>query len=215
MKINHLLAFSIIQILLIFLPPTPIKAQNTNIIANGSKITIGSLISIIEEQTDYMVVFRNRDIDLQSIVQTPGETSGIQTWLETAFRNTDILYEFQGNYILLSKTGNPTAAQGEIKRITGTVLDDTGIPVTGANIFEKGTTNGVITDIDGEFSIDAGIGKILQVSFIGYIPQEYVVDNQTNNLRIILREDSQTLEDVVVIGYGVAKKQTSRVLSAR
>ncbi|MCD8177391.1 MAG: SusC/RagA family TonB-linked outer membrane protein [Tannerellaceae bacterium] len=206
MKINHLLAFSIIQILLIFHPLTSLKAQNTNIIANGSKITIGNLISIIEEQTDYMVVFRNRDIDLQSIVQTPGETSEITAWLETAFNNTDILYEFQGNYILLSKTGNPTAAQGEIKRITGTVLDDTGIPVTGANIFEKGTTNGVITDIDGEFSIDAGIGKILQVSFIGYIPQEYVVDNQTNNLRIILREDSQTLEDVVVIGYGVAKK---------
>lgn len=91
------------------------------------------------------------------------------------------------------------------KTVTGVVTDQYG-PVTGANVVVKGTTRGTITDIDGKFSIDnVPSGAILQVSYIGYMEQEIKVGNQTN-LNIQLKEDSQSLDELVVVGYGVQKK---------
>lgn len=92
----------------------------------------------------------------------------------------------------------------QTKRITGTVTDAMG-PVIGANILEKGTTNGVITDIDGNFALDVQPGATLVVSFIGYISQEIVITNQTT-LNITLKEDTEMLDEVVVVGYGTMKK---------
>ncbi|MDR0845457.1 MAG: TonB-dependent receptor [Tannerella sp.] len=96
-------------------------------------------------------------------------------------------------------------AQGG-KRITGTVADEKGEPVIGANVIEKGTTNGNITDVDGNFSLDVSPGATLVISFIGYNTQEVVTGNQTT-LNITLVENLQALEEVIVIGYGTAKRQ--------
>lgn len=95
-------------------------------------------------------------------------------------------------------------AQG--RQITGTVIDGTGEPVIGANVLEVGTTNGVITDIDGNFKLQ-GVqpNAKIQVSFIGYISQTISVGNQ-NNIQVTLKEDAQALDEVVVVGYGVQKK---------
>lgn len=91
------------------------------------------------------------------------------------------------------------------KTITGVISDQYG-PVTGANVVIKGTTKGTITDIDGKFSLDnVSPSTILQVSYIGYMTQEIKVGNQTN-LNIQLKEDSQSLDELVVVGYGVQKK---------
>ena len=93
----------------------------------------------------------------------------------------------------------------QAKKITGTVTDAMG-PVIGANVLEKGTTNGVITDIDGNFTLNVQPGATIVVSFIGYQPQEIVVGNQTN-FKIQLKEDAELLDEVVVVGYGVQKKK--------
>jgi TonB-linked SusC/RagA family outer membrane protein len=95
-------------------------------------------------------------------------------------------------------------AQG--RKITGSVIDNTGEPVMGANVLEVGTTNGVITDLDGNFTLNVQPNAKLQVSFIGYTSQTVAVGNQTN-LKITLVEDSKALDEVVVIGYGVVKKR--------
>ena len=89
-------------------------------------------------------------------------------------------------------------------RITGTVTDDFG-PITGANVVEKGTTNGTITDMDGNFTLEVSKGATLQISYIGYLSKEIEIGNQTN-YTIQLVEDSQALEEVVVVGYGTQKK---------
>ena len=96
-------------------------------------------------------------------------------------------------------------AQG--RQITGTVIDGTGEPVIGANVLEVGTTNGVITDIDGNFNLQ-GVqpNAKIQVSFLGYITQTIAVGNQAN-IKVTLKDDSQALDEVVVIGYGVVKKR--------
>jgi TonB-linked SusC/RagA family outer membrane protein len=91
------------------------------------------------------------------------------------------------------------------KRVNGTVVDANGEAIIGANVVEKGTTNGIITDADGQFSLDVSANAILKISFIGYVTQEVTVGNQST-LQITLREDLQALEEVVVVGYGTQKK---------
>ena len=88
----------------------------------------------------------------------------------------------------------------QVKTITGTVIDDSGLPVIGASILEKGTTNGAITDLDGRFSLSIGTGKTIEVSSIGYKTELIVVDSRTV-YDVILHEDTELLDEVVVVGY--------------
>ena len=91
------------------------------------------------------------------------------------------------------------------KKITGTVVDAMG-PVIGASVVVKGTSNGVATDFDGNFSLNASAGQTLVVSFIGYVNKEIKVSNSQNHYNITLEEDKQVLDEVVVVGYGTMKK---------
>ncbi len=91
------------------------------------------------------------------------------------------------------------------KKITGKVLDEKGEPIIGANILEKGTTNGAITDIDGNYSLEVDDNATIQISFIGYTTKELKVSG-SKNFNIRLKEDSELLNEVVVVGYGTQKK---------
>lgn len=103
-----------------------------------------------------------------------------------------------------SYAASAVAQQG--KKVTGVVTDHTGEPVIGANVVVKGTTNGTITDFDGNFSLeDVPAGATLQISYIGYLTKEVPVGNQTL-LKVTLLEDSQALDEVVVVGYGTMRK---------
>jgi hypothetical protein len=95
-------------------------------------------------------------------------------------------------------------------RVTGNVSDVNGESIIGASILEKGTTNGTVTDIDGNFTLNVSEGATLQISYIGYTTQEVVVTARP--LTIILEEDTQTLDEVVVVAYGAQKKVTVTVL---
>lgn len=86
-------------------------------------------------------------------------------------------------------------------------MNDATGPVIGANVVVKGTDNGVITDMDGKFTLEVHRGDILQISYIGYKTQEVEVKNQ-HEFSIMLKEDSEVLEDVVVVGYGTQKKES-------
>ncbi|MGM9797739.1 MAG: SusC/RagA family TonB-linked outer membrane protein [Parabacteroides sp.] len=94
--------------------------------------------------------------------------------------------------------------QQQTKTVRGVVLDKDGNTIIGANVVQKGTTNGTITDVDGNFSLDVASGAVIQISYIGYHTQEIVVGNQ-NNLRIVLKDDSQALDEVLVVAYGTQK----------
>ena len=85
-------------------------------------------------------------------------------------------------------------------KVTGVVTDKSGMPLIGVNVVEKGTTNGNITDVDGKYSIDVQNGKTLVFSFIGFTPQEVKVTQRVIN--VVMSEDTQTLDEVVVVGYG-------------
>ena len=89
--------------------------------------------------------------------------------------------------------------------VTGTVVDQNGEPLMGVNVIEKGTTNGTMTDMDGRFTLSVPGNATLQISYIGYTTEEVVVNNQTK-LNITLKEDSQNLDELVVVGYGAVRK---------
>lgn len=93
----------------------------------------------------------------------------------------------------------------QTKTVTGTVVDAAGIPVIGANVLVKGTTNGTITDIDGNFTLEVSASDVLEISYIGYVTQELPVGNKSQ-FNITLAEDTQALDEVVVVGYGTMRK---------
>ena len=97
----------------------------------------------------------------------------------------------------------------QTKTVTGTVVDEAGIPVIGANIIEKGTTNGVITDLDGNFTLEVPVGATIEISYIGYTTQEVAVNGSTSHLDIKLSEDTQKIDEVVVTALGIKRQSRS------
>ena len=126
------------------------------------------------------------------------------------FRKTALLMSAMA-LLGLGYSSNANAAssvqevQQATKKITGTVVDAMG-PVIGASVVEKGTTNGTVTDFDGNFSLNVNPGATIVVSFIGFETQEIRVGNQSN-FNITMRDDNAVLEEVVVVGYGTQKKK--------
>lgn len=93
------------------------------------------------------------------------------------------------------------------KTVKGRILDALGEPIIGANVLVKGTVNGVITDVDGNFTLhNVAVGDVIQISYIGYLTKEVKVTDSLTELKISLKEDAQALEEVVVVGYGSEKK---------
>lgn len=116
------------------------------------------------------------------------------------------LFCFVGLSLYPSGNASLTAAVlQQSGHIRGQVTDTKGEPIIGANILIEGTTTGTITDIDGNFTIDAPAGSVLKISYIGYMDKSVTIGTQTS-LQIVLEEDTQSLDEIVVIGYGTARK---------
>ncbi|MDR1201315.1 MAG: TonB-dependent receptor [Tannerellaceae bacterium] len=190
-------------------------SQTARVNINITNVQAKEIISQIEEQTDYLFVY-NHLIDLSKKMSVQASNTPVAEVLARMFENTDIIYAMEGNNILLMKRNEFFEQQQNTRRITGTVVDEYGESIIGANIVEKGTTNGVVADGFGNFSIMISNNISLQVSYIGYITQEIAVKNQTT-LHIILKEDTKTLDEVIVIGYGSIRKSdlTGAVSSVR
>lgn len=113
-------------------------------------------------------------------------------------------YTIQDKMIVISRKSETNINQPQ-KKITGKVKDKTGEPVIGANVIEKGTPNGTVTDVNGNFSLGLSQSSVVQISYIGYLPQEISVKDRST-INISLLDDTQAIEEVVVVGYGTQKK---------
>lgn len=184
------------------------ETQNTIIKLEQSVISVGQLITQIENQTDYLVVFKSREVDIERYITVQNTSGKMISYLEEAFKDTDITYEFDNRYILLLKKNDKgrTSLIGQQSRtITGTVTDNNGEPVIGANVIIKGTSIGTVTDVNGKYTLEVPPKAILQISYIGYLTKEIVIDNN-KTADVILIEDTQKIDEVVVVGYGTQKK---------
>lgn len=179
-------------------------AQNVTIELKSNKLSIEELFKEIEKQTDYLVIYSTSGVRSNFDLSLTKKKAKVSEHLDEALRGHGLKYEFVNNYIILSKQEESIVQQNKVK-IEGVVFDPTGEPVIGANVMEKGTVNGVITDIDGRFFLEVASNATLVISYIGYKTEEVAVANK-HNLSITLKEDSETLEEVVVVGYGTQKK---------
>lgn len=171
-------------------------AQNAKINLSLSDVTLEEAIKTIEANTQFVFFFSNFAVDMTKHVDLNVKNGNIKEVLNQIL--SSYKYRIEDNKIVLL---------GEVQqdgKIWGVVSDAFG-PIAGANVVVKGTTNGTITDMDGRFSLDAPKGAKLQISYIGYITKELTVDTKTDYV-IELVEDSQALEEVVVVGYGTEKK---------
>ena len=116
-------------------------------------------------------MYDTKEIDLNRKVSIEAQNKTVADVLSSVFTQTDISYAMEGNNIMLMRK-NTSVTQQSNRRITGVVKDAIGEPIIGANIVEKGTTNGIITDINGNFSLMVSENAILQISYIGYQTQE-------------------------------------------
>ncbi len=179
-------------------------SQNAKVSIKGSNLTIAEFIDQIEDQTDYLFVYSKNEVNPNNPLEiNPGERTVAQ-YLNEAFVNSDVKYAFENDYIVLTKNTIASIAQ-QGKNITGKVTDNRGEAIIGANVIVKGTTNGTVTDFDGNFSLQVPDNAVLQITYIGYLSKDVPVGNQTNfNIQLI--EDTQNLDEVVVVGYGTQRK---------
>ena len=193
---------------------TNLDIQNVTIEVNENDLSLKELITEIERQTDFLVLYRNDDVDINRLVHLKDKSGKVTTMLDEIFIGTDIRYEIQNKYIVLAKnspsntisTIYPSVQQ--TRTITGTVVDETGEPLPGVSIMISGTSRGTVTEADGTFILNQVTSDaILSVSYIGYATQEVAVGNRTN-INIQLVDDTKLLEEVVVVGYGTQKKET-------
>lgn len=184
--------------------------QSTRVTLNVNNSTLQKVLDEIEKQSDYHFFYNNKQVDISRVVSIKTNQKEIRHILDQLFADTNIGYKVLENSIILSpkniiETGE--AQQQATKKIKGVVTDKKGEPIIGANIKEKGTTsNGTITDINGNFNLNVGDKSTLIVSYIGYESKEIPVGNQTS-FAIQLSENAKQLGEVVVTALGIKREE--------
>jgi len=217
-KIDWKMKLSTILFLVLFIQ---IRAnsysQNTKLTIKLENTRIEQVFNQIESISEFRFLFESDQIDLNQKVSLDVKKKGISHILNLLFKGTDINYRSLNRQIILTKKTAPiiplnssiNIGGDEIiqRRVTGLVTNNNGTPLPGANVLEKGTSNGTQTDFDGNFSLDvANENAVLSISYIGFATMEVAVNGQTA-LNISLKENAEGLEEVVLIGYGSVRKK--------
>ena len=178
-------------------------AQSEKIDLSVKNESLRQLIKQIETKTDYTFML-DQTVDQSQKVSVDARQESLDAILKKALEGKQISYEVVGKQIILKISRNSQSNQS--RKISGTVKDQNGEPVIGANVSVKGTTVGTITDIDGNFMLEAPTDVVIQISYIGYVTQEISLGNK-DRLNVLLKEDLQALDEIVIIGYGTAKRK--------
>lgn len=181
-------------------------AQNVRISLKVEEETVADVLKEIEEASEFDFFYNNTQIDLNRRVSVSAQNSDIFTILEDMFAGTKVRYTVLDKKIILStELADKQQQQKPDNVVKGKVVDVMGEPVIGASVKEVGTNNGIVTDIDGNFSLAVQPGASLEISFVGY-KTETVEAVAGKSLAVTLKEDNELLDEVVVIGYGTARK---------
>ena len=191
-------------------------AQRTKITLDLNKVTVERLIDEIESQTDFHFVYQIKEVDLNRVVSIKANKELVTSILKRIFVNTRTTHNVVDKQIFLkerepqSNTFSPKVQPSPIELqmvVSGLITENDGTPLPGANVVEKGTTNGVTADFDGNFTINLEDNNaVLVVSYIGFATVEVVV-NGKSTITVALEESSAGLDEVVVVGYGTQQKK--------
>jgi TonB-linked SusC/RagA family outer membrane protein len=205
----HFRAFSAVFIaLLMNLSMVSLHAQN-RLSFNMQNVTIEQAIGAIEKQTAYRFLYNKDIVDTSTKVSLNVRNQTIEAALNQLFKNTPIRYTISEKQIVLTSSGkagkeaNPTPT---LPRFSGTIFDSKGSPVIGATVRIKGSDKGTVTNYDGNFVLtDVPQNAVVSVSYIGYRTTELIASTPQAS-RLILQEDTELLDEVVVVGYGIQRK---------
>jgi len=177
-------------------------AQNNAVTIRLSGVSMERVMNEIENQTNYLFL-SNKDVDINSVVSVDVEARPLSEALAQMVRGTDVVYRFDGKYILLSKADRRPVT------VKGVVTDADGAPVIGASVIVKGTTVGASTNTDGSFSLQVpppAENAVLIVTYLGYEPVDVTVGSRTD-FRITLRDSAVAVENVVVTALGIKRQE--------
>ena len=167
-------------------------------------VSVKKAMTELQSKSGYSFVYIAGDIDTEKTVSV--NAGQLEEAVKQILQGQNVSYEIQGKNIIIKKiTQQPKSVQPK-QKVTGTVKDANGEPVIGATVSEQGTSNGTVTDIDGNFMLDISADASLDISYIGYKGQTIKVDS-SKPVAIVLKEDTEMLDEVVVIGYGTQKKK--------
>lgn len=186
--------------------------SQTKIDINVDNITIEDLFKEIQGKSEYVFFYKDDVLNRETRISLNLNNAKLSAILDKAFINSDLTYKIDDRQVIIKRKIKEEKAINVIDKtiqglsLTGVVLDNTGQPLPGANVLEKGTTNGAQTDFDGKFSLEiADENAVIIISYLGFLTQEIAVNGQTT-LTITLQEDTATLDEVVVVGYGTKSK---------
>ena len=185
---------------------TGLYSQNARLTMKLSNTTVADVLQEIEAQTEFNFFYNNKLIDVSREVNITVDNKDIYNVLDQLFGNTDVTYVVQDKHIVLSNQITETQQTQSIT-VKGKVSDESNSPIVGASVVIKGTTNGTVTNVDGEYVINnIDPTSTLIFSFIGMSNSEVAV-NGKNIIDVVLQSEIYGLEEVVAIGYGVQKKK--------
>lgn len=193
------------------LPANNSYSQNKKVSLDMQNSSITDIFREIENRTDYRFFYNKNHIDTEKRVSVNINEKEVSTILDKLLSSENVSYTMVNNYIVItpkeSEKDSSGIDQDNRKTVIGSVTDWQGEPVIGANIIEKGTTNGTVTDMDGNFTLRVEDNSILYISYLGYLPQDVDTKGRTS-FDIILQEDTKALDELIVIGYGSIKKSS-------
>ena len=193
-------------------------AQKTKLSLDIQNVSLEKVFDKIESLTEFKFVYKDKVVDYEKIVSIKAEKEKISTVLNRLFEGSNIGYKILGKQIIIKPSKFPKSKNTpkplvvdenpQDYYVKGVVTDDSGMPLPGANIIEKGTVNGTQSDFDGNFTLSLkNRNAILVISYLGYQTKEVVIDGQSN-INVVLIADAASLDEVVVVGYGTQKKVT-------
>ena len=179
--------------------------------ASFKNVTLNDVIWELQKQTDFTFIYSTNDVQEIKVEDVTAVQEEVTEILDKCLENSGLTYTVHNGVVAIKKAEAPAvqvvAPQQKVK-VSGQVVDTTGEPMPGVNVLVKGTTLGAITDIDGNFSIDLDQGQkaTLQISFVGFTTRE-IAATSGRAMRVVLSEDSQLMDEIVVVGYGTQKKE--------
>lgn len=172
------------------------------VIFNGEQVSLKQAFEQIESVSKYKIAYNTAQLDVNRKVTLNQKDTDVLQVLDQLLAGTGCTYKVNENYIVIT-----SQQTGAVKKVHGVVKDVNGEPIIGANVVVKGNpSNGTITDLNGNFDLSVTSNTTLQVSYIGYNTQELFVGKKTD-FNIVLKEDTELLDEVVVVGYGTMKKK--------
>ncbi|MDD3906829.1 MAG: SusC/RagA family TonB-linked outer membrane protein, partial [Bacteroidales bacterium] len=182
-----------------------VYAQRQTISIDVKNVSLEQLLNIIEKQTSYKISYRNSILDKKQDITLKMNNASVDKVLNLVLPSKGLKYTIEENSIIVTKAVEKVDSNSKSEKISGTVIDENGESIIGASVFLDGTSKGTVTDINGNFNIEAPVNGSLKITFIGYSPQTVPIEGNSF-IKVTLQENVRAISEVVVVGYGTQKK---------